>query len=115
MVGFRRIKTKWLVTAAMVLAVALAFGIWLHHRAAVAARFTKYAMKLREQEIHKLEPPVLVPTSSRPATQHFPWKTNIVTVSASLCVRRIGLTSRGRSRREVPLDTCRLSLMVAPN
>jgi len=27
MVGFRRIKTKWLVTAAMVLAVALGFGI----------------------------------------------------------------------------------------
>jgi hypothetical protein len=69
MVGFRRIKTKWLVTAAMVLAVALAVGIWLHHRAAVAARrmsdFTKYAMKLREQEIHEVGPPVFVPTSSR--------------------------------------------------
>src|SRR6266496_1306802 len=83
MVGFRRIKTKWLVTAAMVLTVALAVGIWLHHRAAVAARrmsdFTKYAMKLREQEIHKVGPPVFVPTSSRPTTQRFPWKTNIVT------------------------------------
>jgi len=83
MVGSRGIKTKWLITAAMVLAVALAVGIWLHHRAAVAARrrseFAKYAMKLREQEIHKLEPPVFVPTSSRPATQRFPWKTNVVT------------------------------------
>jgi hypothetical protein len=83
MVGFRRIKTKWLVTAAMVFAVALAVGIWLHDRAAVAARrrseFAKYAMKLREQEIHKVEPPVFVPTSSRPATQRFQWKTNIVT------------------------------------
>src|SRR6266487_3647764 len=83
MVGFRRIKTKWLVTAAMVLAVALAVGIWLHDRAAVAARrrseFAKYAMKLREQEIHKVEPPVFVPTSSRPAIQRLPWKTNIVT------------------------------------
>jgi hypothetical protein len=28
---------------------------------------------------------------------------------------RVGLISRGRSRREVPLDTRRLSLMVTPN
>jgi hypothetical protein len=79
MVGFRRIKTKWLITAAMVLAVALAFGIWLHHRAAVAARFAKYAMKLREQALLKVEPQVFVPTSSRPTTQRFAWKSNIVT------------------------------------
>src|SRR6266478_8829461 len=45
MVGFRRIKTKWLVTAAMVLAVALGFGIWLHHRAAVAAAIEVEAAK----------------------------------------------------------------------
>src|SRR6266446_8128863 len=110
MVGFRRIKTKWLVTAAMVLAVALGFGIWLHHRAAVAAAieveaakektadaataamskqlvspyataadFAKYAMKLREQGLLKVEPQVFEPTSSRPAIQRYPWKTNIVT------------------------------------
>jgi hypothetical protein len=37
MVGVRRIKTKWLVTAAIVLAVALAVRIWPHRRAVVAA------------------------------------------------------------------------------
>jgi hypothetical protein len=47
MVGFRRIKTKWLVTAAMALAVALGFGIWLHHRAAVAAAIEVEAAKAK--------------------------------------------------------------------
>jgi hypothetical protein len=106
MVGFRRNKTKWLVTAAMVLAMALAFEIWLHRRAAVAeaakvktpdvatARmsgqfsvspyataddFAKYAFELRERGLLKVEPQVFVATSSRPTTQRFPWKTNIVT------------------------------------
>ena len=46
---------------------------------ATAADFAKYAMKLREQALLKAEPQVFVPTSSRPAIQHFPWKTNIVT------------------------------------
>jgi hypothetical protein len=46
---------------------------------ATAADFAKYAMKLREQALLKVEPQVFVPTSSRPAIQHFPWKTNIVT------------------------------------
>jgi len=36
-------------------------------------------MKLREQELLKVEPQVFAPTSSRPATQSFQWKTNIVT------------------------------------
>ena len=36
-------------------------------------------MKLREQALLKVEPQVFVPTSSRPARQRFPWKTNIVT------------------------------------
>ena len=36
-------------------------------------------MKLREQALLKVEPPVFIPTSSRPAIQRFPWKTNIVT------------------------------------
>ena len=40
----------------------------------------KYAMKLREQAMLKVEPlQVFVPTSSRTSTQRYPWKTNIVT------------------------------------
>jgi hypothetical protein len=46
---------------------------------ATAADFAKYAMKLREQALLKVEPQVFIPTSSRPITQRFPWKTNIVT------------------------------------
>ena len=46
---------------------------------ATAADFAKYAMKLREQALLKVEPQVFVPTSSRPAVQRYPWKTNIVT------------------------------------
>ncbi len=44
-----------------------------------AADFAKYAMKLREQAITKVEPQVFIPTSSRLAAAHFPWKTSIVT------------------------------------
>ena len=36
-------------------------------------------MKLREQALLKVEPQVLIPTSSRPAVQRYPWKMNIVT------------------------------------
>ncbi|MEY2555318.1 MAG: hypothetical protein QOJ36_434 [Verrucomicrobiota bacterium] len=46
---------------------------------ATASDFAKYAMKLREQALLKVEPQVFVPTSSRPAIQRFAWKTNIVT------------------------------------
>src|SRR5438034_2902572 len=46
---------------------------------ATSADFAKYAMKLREQALVKVEPQVFVPTSSHPAIQRFPWKTNIVT------------------------------------
>jgi len=46
---------------------------------ATAADFAKYAMKLREQALLKVEPQVFVPTSSHPAIQRFPWKTSIVT------------------------------------
>jgi hypothetical protein len=46
---------------------------------ATAADFAKYAMKLREQALLKVEPQVFVPTSSRPATTRFAWKTSIVT------------------------------------
>ena len=43
-----------------------------------SADFAKYAMKLREQALLKVEPQVFVPTTSR-TTSPFPWKTNIVT------------------------------------
>jgi hypothetical protein len=46
---------------------------------ATSADFARYAMKLREQALLKVEPQVFVPTSSRPATTRFAWKTNIVT------------------------------------
>jgi hypothetical protein len=46
---------------------------------ATAGDFAKYARGLREKALLKVEPQVFVPTSSRPATQRFPWKTNIVT------------------------------------
>src|SRR5947199_5462531 len=46
---------------------------------ATAGDFAKYAMKLREQALLKVEPQVFVPTSSRPAVQRYAWKTNIVT------------------------------------
>jgi hypothetical protein len=46
---------------------------------ATSADFAKYAMKLREKALLKVEPQVFVPTSSRPAIQRFAWKTNIVT------------------------------------
>ncbi len=44
-----------------------------------AADFAKYAMKLREQAMLKVEPQVFVPTTSRTSTQRYPWKTGIVT------------------------------------
>src|ERR1041385_6157405 len=46
---------------------------------ATAADFAKYAMKLREQALLKVEPQIFIPTSSHPAIQRYPWKTNIVT------------------------------------
>jgi hypothetical protein len=46
---------------------------------ATVADFANYARRLREQALLKVEPQVFVPTTSRPITQRFPWKTNIVT------------------------------------
>jgi len=46
---------------------------------ATAADFAKYAMRLRELALLKVEPQVFIPTSSKPASQRFTWKTNIVT------------------------------------
>jgi len=44
-----------------------------------SADFAKYAMKLRDQALSKVEPQVFVPTASRNTVSRFPWKTNIVT------------------------------------
>src|SRR4051812_25814532 len=44
-----------------------------------SADFAKYAMKLREQALLKVEPQVFVPTTSRASMTRYPWKTNIVT------------------------------------
>lgn len=46
---------------------------------ATVTDFANYARRLREQALLKVEPQVFVPTTSRPITQRFPWKTNIVT------------------------------------
>src|SRR5437764_4126826 len=46
-----------------------------------SADFARYAMKLRDQAMTKInsDPQVLIPTTSRPVTPRFAWKTNIVT------------------------------------
>jgi len=44
-----------------------------------SADFAKYAMKLRQEALLKVEPQVFVPTTSRNTFSRFPWKTNIVT------------------------------------
>ena len=44
-----------------------------------SADFAKYAMKLREQALLKVEPQVFVPTASRTSSARYPWKNNIVT------------------------------------
>jgi hypothetical protein len=46
---------------------------------ASASDFAKHAAELREQALLDVEPQVFAPTSSRPAIQRYPWKTNIVT------------------------------------
>ena len=46
---------------------------------ATAADFAKYAMKLREAALLKVEPMVQIPTASRAVTTRYPWKSNIVT------------------------------------
>src|ERR1700679_1076063 len=41
--------------------------------------FAKYAMKLRESALLKMEPQILIPTSQRIFGGKYPWKTGIVT------------------------------------
>ncbi|MEO6848451.1 MAG: hypothetical protein ABI443_12145 [Chthoniobacterales bacterium] len=43
------------------------------------ADFQKYAMKLRESEIQKMEPQVFTPSASRMGFSRYPWKRNIMT------------------------------------
>jgi hypothetical protein len=42
-----------------------------------AAAFALYAMKLREEELSKIEPQTFVPTLQKPAVRGYPWKTNV--------------------------------------
>ena len=44
-----------------------------------SADFAKYAMKLRESALLKMEPQILIPTNSRIVGGKYPWKTGIVT------------------------------------
>src|SRR4029434_3526128 len=79
---WRRLKMRRLLAAFAILAIASAPEIFGDEQStspyATAADFAKYAMKLREQALLKVEPQVFIPTSSRPAVQRYPWKTNIV-------------------------------------
>jgi len=47
------------------------------------ADFTKYAMKLRESAILRMEPQVVIPTATRTlgVSNRYPWKTSIVTTT----------------------------------
>jgi hypothetical protein len=49
-------------------------GRVIHSPRATAADFAKHAMRAAEQAMIKVEPQVLIPTSSRPAIQRYPWK-----------------------------------------
>jgi hypothetical protein len=70
-------------TLVLLLLTSATSALWAEEQSsspyATAADFAKYAMKLRETALLKVEPQVFVPTSSRPAIQRFPWKSNIVT------------------------------------
>jgi hypothetical protein len=42
------------------------------------ADFAQYAIKLREEEMERVQPQLIVPTGGRVAVQRYPWKMNIV-------------------------------------
>jgi len=66
-----------------------------------AADFAKYARKLREQALLKVEPQVFVPTASRTSTAtRYPWKTNIVTTMFWLPYNDV---THGQFKPEAPL------------
>ena len=81
------IKGSGVLLMKRLVVLCFALALWQSARAedqssspyATAADFAKYAMKLRELALLKVEPQVFVPTASRPTTTRFPWKTNIVT------------------------------------
>jgi hypothetical protein len=85
--GMNRIKGtgNLLMKKLVMLCFTLAVGgaVWAEDQStspyATAGDFAKYAMKLREVALLKVEPQVFVPTASRPAPTRFPWKSNIVT------------------------------------
>src|ERR1051326_363219 len=62
-----------------VLTLASAVSAWAQSPYESSADFAKYAMKLREQALLKIEPMVQIPTTSHALSTHYPWKTNIVT------------------------------------
>ena len=79
--GWRRLLMRRLLAACLSLGIACAAKADEQSTSpyATAADFAKYAMKLREQALLKVEPQVFIPTSSRPAVQRYPWKSSIVT------------------------------------
>ena len=64
---------------ALSLLVGPCLAAWAQSPYESSADFAKYAMKLREQALLKVEPQVFIPTASRPASTRFPWKSGIVT------------------------------------
>ena len=56
--------------------------------------FANYALKLRESALLKMEPKILIPTSSRIFGGKYPWKTGIVTT-----VFYVGTTEKGKPNR----------------
>lgn len=69
--------------AATVAATVLTAGASAQSPYSSSSDFAKYAMKLRESAILKMEPQVVVPTSSRAlgVSGKYPWKTRIVTTT----------------------------------
>jgi hypothetical protein len=43
-------------------------------RFSTAADFAQYAIKLREEEMERVQPQLIVPTGGRVAVQRYPWK-----------------------------------------
>ena len=71
--------SRIIVFSFLMLAVATAMQAQSGSPYESSADFAKYAMKLREQAMLKVEPQVFVPTTSRSSSTRYPWKTNIVT------------------------------------
>lgn len=61
------------------LVVATVTCSWAQSPYESSADFAKYAMKLREQALLKVEPMVQIPTASHAMTTRYAWKTSIVT------------------------------------